>query len=342
MMTRRNVRVALALLTVCAPSATRAEAACCGMKNWFRAPAPTTTFYAPFTAAYAPAGCGQVVNYMPQTCFRTVYVNTPVTTFRPEPACGPCGTPTTVMRPVVSYVMRPQLVPYTTFRPVVTAAPVVAAYAPAPVAVPVAPAAPCCGGGAAVAPAPLAMPTGAVPMPAAPVAMPGAPMPMPAAPMGASPMPMGAPGATVPSLAPMPEYSVPASANTVPSLAAPPAGAAPPSADPTPNRTFDNSAPTETNKPADPSAPVDNGTPADPSKPVPQSRLLLPPAPAAQNTNRGALHGLDPEDPDRVTAVPLRPDFAVRPASLITRAPAAVKPQAAAPPQASDWRAARR
>lgn len=328
-MTRRSVRVALALLTVCAPSATRAEAACCGLRNWFAAPAPTTTFYAPFTAAYAPAGCGQTVNYMPQTCFRTVYVNTPVTTFRPEPACGPCGTPTTVMRPVVSYVMRPQLVPYTTFRPVVTAAPVVAAYAPAPVAVPVAPAAPCCGGGA---PAPLAVPSTAVPMPAAP-----APMP----PAG---VPMGAPGASVPSLAPTPAYPAIPSANTVPSLAAPPAGAAQPEA--SPSKTFENGASTETNKPAEPSPPVPYGAPADPTKPVPQSRLLLPPAPTAPETNRGALHGLDPEDQDRVTAVPLRPGFGVRPASLITRVPQ--RPQAtevkkvSTSGEDSDWRASSR
>lgn len=337
MMTGRNVRVALALLTVCAPSATRADAACCGLRNWFSAPAPTTTFYAPYRAAYAPAGCGQVVNYMPQTCFRTVYVNTPVTTFRPEPACGPCGTPTTVMRPVVSYVMRPQLVPYTTYRPVVTAAPVVAAayYAPAPMAVPVAPAAPCCGGGAAIAPAPLSVPTGAVAMPAAPI-------PMPAQPMPAAPMPLGTPGASVPSLAPTPAYPAVPSANTVPSLAAPPAAATQPSGEAQPSRTFENGAPTETNKPADPNAPVENGAPADPSKPAPQSRLLLPPAPAGQETNRGALRGLDPEDQDRVTAVPLRPSFAVRPASLVTRTPVSVQSQATTQPQDSDWRAARR
>jgi hypothetical protein len=266
---------------------------------------------------------------MPQTCFRTVYVNTPVTTYRAEPACGPCGTPTTVMRPVVSYVMRPQLVPYTTYRPVVTAAPVVAAtyYAPAPVAV--APAAPCCGAGAAVAPAPLAMPAGAMPMPAA------------------APLPMGTPGASVPSRAPTPAYPAAPTANTVPSLATPPAAQAQPGGEAQPGKTFGNGGSTETNKPADTTTPLNGATPSegtpnyDPSKPAPQSRLLLPAPPPAADTNRGALRGLDPEDQDRVTAIPLRQAFAVRPASLVTPLPAPARPQPAAPAPASDWRASR-
>jgi hypothetical protein len=149
-------------------------------------------------------------------------------------------------------------------------------------------------------------------------------------------MQLGTPGASVPSLAPTPAYPAVPSANTTPSLAAPP------TAETQPNRTFDNGTPTETNKPSEPSAPIQNGTPVDPNKPMPQSRLLLPAPPATQDTTRGALRGLDPEDQDRVTAVPLRPSFAVRPASLITRTPAPAQPQAAGQPRDSDWRAASR
>ena len=47
------------------------------------------------------------------------YVNRPVTSYVPQPACDACGRSTTVMRPVTSYVAQPQLVPYTTYRPVV-------------------------------------------------------------------------------------------------------------------------------------------------------------------------------------------------------------------------------
>ncbi len=87
--------------------------------NWCRK--PTTAYYAPAPVA-APACCPQpqVVNYMPQTCYRTVYVNQPVVTYRPMTACDPCGRATTVMRPVTTYVRRAQLVPYTTYRPVAT------------------------------------------------------------------------------------------------------------------------------------------------------------------------------------------------------------------------------
>lgn len=333
-MIRHHFVTALAALSVCTLPATTAKA-CCGLKSWFGSPAPTTTFYAPYTASFAPAGCGQTVNYMPQTCFRTVFVNTPVTTFRPVPACGPCGQPTTVMRPVTTFVMRPQLVPYTTFRPVAVApvtqaaffAPAPVAVAPSPVAMPAAPAAPCCGGGA-----PAVMSAPATPM--------LAPAPMPA-----TGVPAGMPGASVPSLAP--GYPGAPTANVAPSLAAPPAAA--PAAPQGSNQTFGSGGSTETNRPAETTPPANstpsnstpyNGAPADPSKPQPQSRLLLPAAPPAQqnSTDRGALRGLDPEDQDRLTAVPMRQAFAVRPASAISRLPAVAKPANAAD---SEWRAAR-
>jgi hypothetical protein len=110
----RGSLVALAVLSLPSSSAQ----ACDLWHKWFGA--PTTTFYAPYTASYAPAGCGQTVNYMPQTCYRTVYVNAPVVSYRPVSTCNPCtGGATTVLRPVVCSA----LVPCTTYRPVVAAAP---------------------------------------------------------------------------------------------------------------------------------------------------------------------------------------------------------------------------
>jgi hypothetical protein len=305
-------RGALIALTVLSLSASNARAACCGLWNsWFApAPAPVTTYYAPFTASYAPAGYGQTVNYMPQTCYRTVYVNAPVVAYRPMSACDPCtGCATTVMRPVVSYVTQARLVPYTTYRPVVAAAPaccgaVTAAYA-APIAVtaPVAAPAPCCG---------------ASPAPALP--------------------PMGAPGTTVPSLAPTlnyPPVQAPPPAAPYPRPATappagilqpitPPAGALQPSPDPNPKtdvpppgKTFDN--PQESNKPA------------------PESRLLLPPrSETLSPSSNGPLRGLDPDDQDRVTTVPTRQAWAVRPASVISLRSPVVEKQIDI-----QWRAAR-
>jgi hypothetical protein len=85
---------------------------------------------APYAANYAPAPCGscQTVNYMPQTCYRTVYYSAPVVAYSPVTACGPCGA-TTVMRPVTTYVTQARVVAYTMYRPVVAAMPV-AYYAP--------------------------------------------------------------------------------------------------------------------------------------------------------------------------------------------------------------------
>ena len=121
------------------------------------APAPVVAAYAPapVMAAYAPA-CPTVVNYVPQTAYRTVYYSTPVTAFSPVAACGPCGQ-TTVMRPVTTYVTQARLVPYMTYRPVVAAMPVAACPTGCPTAAPVAtaayyaPAAPACCGAAPAA-----------------------------------------------------------------------------------------------------------------------------------------------------------------------------------------------
>jgi hypothetical protein len=106
----------------------------------------------------APLAAPTVVNYVPQTCYRTQYVTVPVTTYRPSTGCDPCtGCPITTMRPVVSYVQQARMVPYTTYRAVVTSGcspcggAVTAGYAP--VASYAAPASSCSGCSAAAAPA---------------------------------------------------------------------------------------------------------------------------------------------------------------------------------------------
>jgi hypothetical protein len=117
--------------------------------------APTTAYYAPTTAYYAPA-CNtctpQVASYVPQTSYRTQYVNVPVTAYRPVVASDACtGCPVTVMRPVTSYVRQVQMVPYTSYRvvysPVTSGCCTTSYYAPAayaPAAACCAPAAPAC------------------------------------------------------------------------------------------------------------------------------------------------------------------------------------------------------
>lgn len=145
----RTLRVALVAATMLTIPAASARAChlfdrCCGR---------ATTYYAPYVASYAPTCCAQpqVVNYVPQTCYRTVYVNAPVVAYRPTTACDACGRATTVMRPVTTYVTQARMVPYTTYRAVVApaqpccgAAPVTSTYAPAVSTVPAAPAAPAC------------------------------------------------------------------------------------------------------------------------------------------------------------------------------------------------------
>src|SRR5262245_47829888 len=129
-MVGQHVRGALMVATILSLGAAPAEA-CRHCNRWFGAPA-TTTYYAPpvVAAPVAPAPCApvqQVVNYVPHTSYRTVYVATPVVAYQPITAANPCtGCATTVMRPVTSYVTQARLIPYTSYQPVVTAA-----YAPA-------------------------------------------------------------------------------------------------------------------------------------------------------------------------------------------------------------------
>src|SRR5580658_7322883 len=87
------------------------------------------------TANYAPAPACNTCNYVPQVAYRTVYTNVPVTVMRPISTINPCtGCPVTTLQPTTSYRLQPQLVPYTTYRPVMTsccAAPTAVGYAPA-------------------------------------------------------------------------------------------------------------------------------------------------------------------------------------------------------------------
>lgn len=68
----------------------------------------------------APQVCQKtVVNYVPQTHYRTTWARVPVTTYRPVTSSDPCtGCQVTCMKPCTSYTWQARRVPYTTFRPV--------------------------------------------------------------------------------------------------------------------------------------------------------------------------------------------------------------------------------
>jgi len=319
-MTGHKTCGALMALTLFTLSASPAQAQCatgkCGGSWWNRwfSPAPTTAYYAPQPGCGQPA-CGQVVNYMPQTCYRTVYVNAPVVSYQPVTSCDPCtGCPTTVMRPVTSFATQARLVPYTTYRPVVTAAyappapacsscaplgspvarpvyyaPAVPMAAPVAVAAPVAPAAPaCCGANATTAPTLNYAPAGA---PGAPVTSlspptnyaPNAANYSQAPGYSQTPGPVGAP-----TYGPITPIAPPA---TNPSNPSPAPALAPPPSDNAPNKTFNETEPAAT--------------------PEPQSRMLTP-IPGSNSNTSGTPRYLDSEDQDRSTSLPVRHAYAAR------------------------------
>ena len=255
----------------------------------------------------------QTVSYVPQVSYRTVYYNTPVVAYRPTPACGLFG-PTTVMRPMTTYVTAARLVPYTSYRPVV------AAYAPA-----------CpspCATGACGACAPgggglvlrsggrgccsgllhgelrradhLELCSGRDGRLRGPGSGAQTYSPAPAA----APTPLGTPGSSFQSQPPASAYP----SNPAPSQPQP-------SEQTQPNQTFENP----------------SGQPA----PEPQSRIVLPPR-TTNSTTSGVPRSLDPEDAlDQSTAIPLRRSVAMRPVST------------ASAPQSTDlsdqgWRSARK
>src|SRR5262245_32120954 len=206
--------VAAVVVSSCMLAAGESRACCfsCLFHHCAR-PAPAPCTYAP--AAPACDVCPQQVNYVPQTCFRTEYACTPCTTFRPVTTCDPCNPcagPQTVMQPVTTFVRRPVMVPFTTYRPVVSqvnyAAPACStcggaayyspsyggatfgaapAYAPGAMAAPT-PGCPNCGGGASIsygaAPATYTTPAYGAPVmstPGAPALAPAQGTPAPAA-----------------------------------------------------------------------------------------------------------------------------------------------------------------
>lgn len=255
----RNLQQAIASFAACCalaavPTACHAQlfGGCCNRG------APTTT-YRPLFAPAAPVA--QSVSYMPYTAYRTVYTNMPVTAYQPVAACGPCGTPTTVMRPVTAYALQPQLVPFTTYRPVVTS--VNACYSP------VAPACGTCG----VAAAPVGVPVVASQMATSSIGQPYYAPPSAGACSGcaaAPPTPMinpGMPGSTVPGL---PNINAP------PSL---PAGQPIPQA----NSTF---APNGTT-----TAPPAAGYPGAANYPGQAQQYASPPPPSTQSGSSPAAAG---------------------------------------------------
>ena len=61
----------------------------------------------------------QVVNYVPQTSYRTNWVQVPVTSYKPVATTDPCsGCTVTCMRPCTTYRWQAQRIPYTSYRPV--------------------------------------------------------------------------------------------------------------------------------------------------------------------------------------------------------------------------------
>jgi hypothetical protein len=133
---RPLIAVSCSALVLALPAETEA----CWLTSCFCHAAPACP------APACPAPVAQQVNYVPQTCYRTVYRPVAVTSYRPITTADPCtGCPVTSLSPVTTYVQRPVVVPYTTYRPVVTT-----------VLLPTAPACPCssCATGACgVAPA---------------------------------------------------------------------------------------------------------------------------------------------------------------------------------------------
>jgi hypothetical protein len=94
---------------------------CCGGNSTPTYGAAPLYQAAPADPCCTPPQVTQSVNYVPQTCYRTQYVNVPVTTYRPVVGRDPCsGCPVTCMRPATTYVQQARLIPYTTYRMVLS------------------------------------------------------------------------------------------------------------------------------------------------------------------------------------------------------------------------------
>ena len=80
--------------------------------------------YAPYAVNYPAAAsngcctCAPTCGGALQTGYRTVYQPVPVTSYQPVATCDPYGNQVTALRPVVTYRMQAQVVPYTVNQPV--------------------------------------------------------------------------------------------------------------------------------------------------------------------------------------------------------------------------------
>jgi hypothetical protein len=82
------------------------------------APAPTC---ATCTTTCQQTCSRVVVNYVPQTCYRTEWERIPVTTYQQTTSSDPCtGCTVTCNRPCTTYNWQMKQIPYTTYRPVYT------------------------------------------------------------------------------------------------------------------------------------------------------------------------------------------------------------------------------
>jgi hypothetical protein len=100
----------------------------CGCTTPARQTAFSPTAVAPNAYGLQPGQCMRtcqktcsrtVVNYVPQTAYRTSYKRVPVTQYRPVTNSDPCtGCTVTCMKPCTTYTYQCQRVPYTTYRPV--------------------------------------------------------------------------------------------------------------------------------------------------------------------------------------------------------------------------------
>ena len=86
-------------------------------------PVPAVTAFSPAMGG-ACTTCTQTcqrvsVNYVPETSYRSMWVQTPVTSYRPSTSTDPCtGCQVTCMRPCTTYQWSLRRIPYTTYRPV--------------------------------------------------------------------------------------------------------------------------------------------------------------------------------------------------------------------------------
>ncbi|HVA49782.1 MAG TPA: hypothetical protein VNH11_25670 [Pirellulales bacterium] len=137
MRTLRTTTMALGVATalVAAPAESQAifhwfNNGCCNGGGLFARTTTTVPVATPTYASYGADPCGcqpQQVSYVPQTCYRTQYVNVPTTVYQPVTVADRCtGCPVTTMRPVIAYLPQARQVPYVSYRIVYSNPPAVA------------------------------------------------------------------------------------------------------------------------------------------------------------------------------------------------------------------------